>query len=169
MGTVSDRASDYDAIRPDVWSHLPFGLGYGSYDHVVYRVLDSEMLNRLVDTGVVGVVSFVLMLVTIVLAARGPIRSRDPDWGGPALAIACAAVAYLVLAFLFDVSSFPHTPYILMSLAGLLAVRAKQGDERVVRKRPEHARRPKLAAPGRRAEHGRALRAPVGTDVHGTR
>ena len=49
--TVSDRAADYDAVRPDVWSHLAFGRGYGSYDHVSYRILDSEMLSRLVEIG----------------------------------------------------------------------------------------------------------------------
>ena len=38
VSTVSDRTADYDAIRPDVWSHLFFGRGYSSYDHVTYRV-----------------------------------------------------------------------------------------------------------------------------------
>jgi hypothetical protein len=50
-------------------------------------------------------------------------------WSPPALAVAAAAVAYLVVAFLFDVSSFPHTPYILMTLAGLLAVVVGRADE----------------------------------------
>ncbi len=40
-----------------------------------------------------------------------------------ALPVAAAAVAYFVLGFLFDISSFPHAPYILMFLAGMLAVR----------------------------------------------
>jgi hypothetical protein len=122
VSTVSDRTADYDAIRPDVWTHLFFGRGYGSYDHVTYRVLDSEILSRLVDSGILGLLSVVLVPVCIVAAASGLIRSRDPVWSPPALAVAGAAVAFLVLAFLFDVTSFPHTPYILMSLAGLLAV-----------------------------------------------
>jgi hypothetical protein len=126
VSTVSDRTADYDAIRPDVWTHLFFGRGYGSYDHVTYRVLDSEILSRLVDSGILGLLSVVLLLVCIVAAASGLIRSRDPVWSPPALAVAGAAVAFLVLAFLFDVSSFPHTPYILMSLAGLLAVMRAQ-------------------------------------------
>jgi hypothetical protein len=122
VGTVSDRSADYDAIRPDLWTHLLFGRGYGSYDHISYRVLDSEVLSRIVDTGILGFLSLVLMVVSIVVAARGLIRSRHPVWSPPALAVAAAAIAFLVLAFLFDVTSFPHTPYILMSLAGLLAV-----------------------------------------------
>jgi hypothetical protein len=35
-----------------------------------------------------------------------------------------------VLAFLFDVTSFPHTPYLLLSLAGLLAAIVAQDDQR---------------------------------------
>jgi hypothetical protein len=122
VSTVSDRASDYDAVRPDVWSHLLLGRGYGTYDHNAYRVLDSEVLGRLVDTGVLGLLALFAMLLFIVFAARATIRSKHPVWSPPALAIAAAAVAFLVLAFLFDITSFPHDPYILMTLAGFLAV-----------------------------------------------
>jgi hypothetical protein len=125
VATVSDRSADYDAIRPDLWTHLAFGRGYGSYDHVSYRILDSEILSRLVDTGILGLLALVLMVASIVFAARRPIRSRVVGEASAGLAVAAAAVAFLVLAFLFDVTSFPHTPYILLSLAGLLAVVAK--------------------------------------------
>ena len=99
-------------------------------------MLDSEILSRIVDTGVLGLLSFFLMLVAIVFAASGTIRSRHPVWAPPALAVAAAAVAYMVLAFLFDVSSFPHTPYILMSLAGLLAVIVSPPEEEAAPPRP---------------------------------
>ena len=122
VATVSDRAADYDAVRPDVWSHLIFGRGYGTYDHLNYRILDSEMLSRLVDTGVVGVFALVFMIFAIVIAARRTINARHPEWSAPALAVVSSAVAFLVFTFLFDVTSFPHVPYILLALAGLLAV-----------------------------------------------
>lgn len=122
VSTVSDRASDYDAVRPDVWSNLLLGRGYGTYDHNAYRVLDSEVLSRLVDTGVLGLLALFMMLLLIVVAARATIRSRHPVWSPAALAVAAATVAFLVLTFLFDVTSFPHDPYILMSMAGFLAV-----------------------------------------------
>jgi hypothetical protein len=128
VSTVSDRASDYDAVRPDVWTHLLLGRGYGTYDHNVYRVLDSEVLGRLVDTGVLGLLALFLMLFAIVAAGRVLIRSRHPVWGPPALAIAAAAVAFLVLTFLFDVTSFPHDPYILMAFSGFLAVLVSDTD-----------------------------------------
>jgi hypothetical protein len=161
VSTVSDRTSDYDAVRPDVWSHLPFGLGYGSYDHTMYRVLDSEMLNRVVDVGVIGVLAFSLMVLSIVVTANRPIRNHDQRWGPVGLAVGPAAVAYFVLCFLFDVDSFPHTPYILMSLAGLLAVQAT--DVKAVRpRRLTAARAP--ARPRRDGHSGRPAKVLVGAE-----
>jgi hypothetical protein len=128
VSTVSDRISDYDAIRPDILSHPAFGRGYGSYEHTSYRILDNELLTRLVESGIVGLIAFVLIVVTIIAVAAPIIRSRDPARAPIALAIAAGAMPFLVLAALFDIMSFPHAPYILLTLAGLLAVIA--GDRR---------------------------------------
>jgi hypothetical protein len=80
------------------------------------------MLTRLLDSGVVGVVFYVLMLMSLLVAASFLIRSRHERWAPYALAVAAATVAFLVLSFLFDVMAFPHTPYALVSLAALLAI-----------------------------------------------
>jgi len=130
VSTVSDRVSDYDAIRPDILSHPIFGRGYGSYDHTSYRVLDNDLLTRLVESGIAGLVAFVLMVVMIIAVAAPIIRSRDPARAPPALAIAAAAAPFLVLSALFDIMSFPHAPYILLTLAGLLSVIAGAEQER---------------------------------------
>ena len=119
--TVSDRTADYDAVRPDLWTHLLLGRGSGSYEHTSYRILDNEILHQVLEIGVVGLVAFVLMGVTVVLSARRLIAARHPTWSPIALACAAAAVAFLVVATLFDSLSFPHVPYIFMALAGLLA------------------------------------------------
>ncbi|MGH2976453.1 MAG: O-antigen ligase family protein, partial [Solirubrobacterales bacterium] len=122
VSTVSDRVSDYDAIRPDILSHPVFGRGYGSYDHTSYRILDNDMLTRLVESGIAGLIAFVMIVVAIIATAAPIIRSRDPARAPPALAIAAGAAPFLVLSALFDIMSFPHAPYILLTLAGLLAV-----------------------------------------------
>jgi hypothetical protein len=122
VSTVSDRISDYDAIRPDLLSHPVFGRGFGSYEHTTYRVLDNDLLTRVVESGIVGLVTFILMVVMIIAVAAPIIRSRDPARAPPALAIAAAAAPFLVLSVLFDIMSFPHAPYILLTLAGLLSV-----------------------------------------------
>jgi hypothetical protein len=122
VNTVSDRTADYDAIRPDVWSHLAFGRGYGSYEPTTYRVTDMELLRQLIEVGVVGVLAFVMMIVAVVGVARGPIRARRPDEAPIALAVASSAVCLLVVSTLFDVMSFPHVPYVFLWMAALLAV-----------------------------------------------
>jgi hypothetical protein len=65
----------------------------------------------------------------VVLTARAPIRARGPDDSRVALAAAATAVAFFVVSTLFDVMSFPHCPYILLWMAGLLAVTVSQPSE----------------------------------------
>jgi hypothetical protein len=120
--TVSDRTSDYDAVRADLWSHLAFGRGFGTYEHISYRVLDMEMLKQLMEVGIVGLTAYIGLAVTIVIVAVRLIHSPFPTAQGVGLIAAAAAVAYLVVSTLFDVMSFPHCPYILLTLAGFLAV-----------------------------------------------
>ena len=76
--TVSDRTADYDAIRPDVWTHLAFGRGYGSYEPSSYRVTDMELLRQLIEVGVLGLAAYLFMIGAIVGVARRPIRARTP-------------------------------------------------------------------------------------------
>ncbi len=140
VSTVSDRVSDYDAIRPDLLSHLAFGRGFGSYDHSSYRILDNDLLVRLVETGLVGLVAFALMIGLIIAIAAPIIRGRDPAWAPPALAVAAAAGGFLMLSVLFDLMSFPHAPYLFLVLAGFLAA-ILQGD----RVRPAQQVRPEPA------------------------
>ena len=116
------------AVRPDVWTHLAFGRGYGSYEHQSYRVLDMELLRQLIEVGVVGLAAFILMVLSIVWTARAPIRARGPD-SRVALAAAATAISFLTVATLFDVMSFPHCPYILLWMAGLLAVSVSTSSE----------------------------------------
>lgn len=119
VNTVSDRTAAYDAIRPDVWTHLLLGRGLGSYDHNTYRILDSQILDWTIETGVVGLIAFIMFPITVVLASRKTIAARKPSSAPVALIGASAAVAFLVLAFLFDEMSFPHAVYIFLYLVGL--------------------------------------------------
>jgi hypothetical protein len=124
--TVSDRAADYDAIRPDVWTHLLMGKGWGSYEHVAYRILDSEGLHRLIEMGVLGLLAFVFMVGSVIGAARATIGDRDRTWAPLALIGTAAAVSFGVVSTLFDVMSFPHGVYIFLYVAGLVAAVASR-------------------------------------------
>ena len=122
LPTVSDRSSDYDAIRPDVWSNLALGRGWGTYNHESYRILDSEILHRTIETGVIGLIAFLLIPVAVLATVRRSIRSPDRSTAQIAVIGAAAAVGFFVLALLFDVMSFPHVPYVFLYMAGLVTV-----------------------------------------------
>jgi O-antigen ligase len=89
---------------------------------VSYRILDSELLHRLIEIGALGLVAFVLMGVSVIVSARATIASRDPTWAPSALIGAAAAVSFLVVSMLFDVLSFPHPTYTFFLMAAFVAV-----------------------------------------------
>jgi hypothetical protein len=146
VATVSDRSADYDAVRPDVWTHPIFGRGWGTYDHVVYRVLDSEVLRRLVEMGVVGLLAYLFMIGAVIGGARATISRRDGVYAPAALMGAASAAAFGTVSTLFDVLSFPHAAYTFLYMAGLVAAVAGRVQADV----PDHPRRLKVAPPPRR-------------------
>jgi hypothetical protein len=137
--TVSDRASDYDAVRPDVWTHLLVGRGWGSYSHVSYRILDSEILQRLIEMGVFGLLAYVFMIGSVIWAARSTITERDRTWAPLALTGAAAAVSFGVVSTLYDELSFPHGVYIFLYTAGLVAAVVSRDPDRVGAERRERS------------------------------
>ncbi len=137
VATVSDRTADYDAIRPDVWAHLLIGRGYGSYNHDTYRVLDSEILNRLIETGVLGLAAFVFVPIAVILIARRTVSERHPRWAPAALCGVAAAVCFLVISTLYDVMAVPHAPDVFLYMAGLVVAVVAQQDTPQSRLEPE--------------------------------
>ena len=127
VATVSDRTADYDAVRPDLWTHILFGRGYGSFDPHTYRVLDSEILGPIVDMGVLGLLAYLLIGVSVVLVGRKMVSRRDPRWSPPALCGVAAAVCMLAASFLYDFWGFPHGTYTFLYVAGLAVAVVRPG------------------------------------------
>lgn len=121
LPTVSDRSSDYDAVRPDVWGHFALGRGWGTYNHESYRIIDSEILLRTLETGVIGLVVFLSVGITVIAVSRKTIAGRGPD-APIALVGALVAIAFMMAAFLFDELAFPHAAYIFVYMVGLTSV-----------------------------------------------
>ncbi len=147
--TVQDRASDYDAIRPDVWSHVALGRGYGSYQPLGHRILDSEVLVRLIEMGVLGLAAFILLGVSVIACARRTIHSRHPIRGTAALAGAAAAAVFLMLAFLFDSTAFAQVPYIFLCFAAFVAA--------LIRRPEQSVRHTSATPPAPEVDAGRAV------------
>jgi hypothetical protein len=142
VATVSDRTADYDAIRPDLWTHLALGRGFGSYNHDTYRILDSEILSRTIETGVLGLAAFVLIAISVILVTRRTVSQRDPRFAPAALCAVGAAVCMLVIATLYDVMAYPHGPCVFLYLAGLgVAVAGPGSSAAAARPAPAHTLR----------------------------
>ncbi len=159
--TTTDRTARYDAVAPDVLRHLLLGRGFASYDPHKYRILDNEYLGLLITAGVIGVGLYLAILGAMMSLAHGAIRDFAPRFrsypaaGGkraaelsahPAsdreraslalAALACIGVVLLSSA-LFDVLSFPHVPYLLFFVAGMvIALRERHAP--LVAEHPAH-------------------------------
>ena len=120
--TTKDRTSDYDAVRPDVMSHVLFGRGYQTYDGHKYRILDNEYLALAIGVGFVGLATYLLIFAVALSAAHPTIRGPDPRRASLALACAGAVAVMAVVTLLFDNLSFPHVPYLFFFIAALVVV-----------------------------------------------
>ena len=104
-------------------AHLLFGRGYGTYNHDTYRILDSEILNR-VDRGR-GARASPPSCSSGSRWSSCPARTiaeRDPRWAPGALCGTAAAVAFITVSTLFDVTAVPHGTDTFLYMAGLAAV-----------------------------------------------
>jgi O-antigen ligase len=126
--STQQRSNDYDAVAPDIRSHPALGRGYGSYDHLKYRILDNQYLGLLVTVGIVGTASYILMLLAGMVSAHRA-RKRAKAVPPPLMAAASGAIAsFIVGSALFDVLSFAHVTYMVMFILGLIV--AAQHPER---------------------------------------
>ena len=121
VGTTQHRQDGYDAIRPLVWGYPILGMGYGSYNGVLNRILDNQMLDNLINTGVVGEVVYVMMPLVVLWTALPLIRARRNEHSRDALACGVSAVVFLTVSMIFDDMSFPHVPYIFLTSSAFVA------------------------------------------------
>jgi hypothetical protein len=140
------RTSDYEAVVPDVLTHPAIGRGYGTLDSQkvdTYRIFDNEYLGELYQTGFLGLLAFIgLILTPVVIAVRYAARNDNPLRGPPALAAAAGILGFFVAAALYDILTFPQAPYLFLFLAAMCTTAAS-----VEKVAPQQARR---ALPRRR-------------------
>jgi len=116
-GSTQDRQNDYPAVMPDILDKPALGRGFGSYDSHKYRVLDNQYLGLTVETGAIGVATYVVLLASVGIAAHRAARSREKQW---AVAAVAATAAFAVSNLLFDALAFPQAPYVFLFIAALV-------------------------------------------------
>ncbi len=133
VGTTTHRVAAYEFVRPYLWTNPAFGIGYGTYGANVNRIFDSQVLDTILDSGIVGLLTYLGMILTSLFTAVSIVRrhSRNSEVARMATALGAAAVAFFVSSFLYDAVGFPHGPYIFLAITGLIAVlyRGQSGNE----------------------------------------
>lgn len=142
------RVQDYSAIAPDIKTNILIGRGYGALDpdnRRWFRVLDNQYLGILFQTGFIGLLGYVGIVIAALITAHALIKRGD-DRAPPILAAAAGCAAYGLVSGTYDALSFPQAPYSFFFAAGLIAVagavprNAEQASDA-----PAHASEPVLA------------------------
>lgn len=123
--STQGRTSDYDAVMPDIKAHPALGRGYGTFDSHKYRLLDNQYLMLLIETGALGLMAYMGMILTVIFTGHRVIRDGDQFRAPPALAASAAAAAFFVCSALFDVLAFPQVPYLFFFVAALAVAAAR--------------------------------------------
>lgn len=127
-GNYTDgRAGDYGAIAPDILSNLVIGRGYGSLnplDWQHYRILDNQYLDELFNTGILGLLSYLALVLAAIGSAHGVIK-RGGTRASPALAAAAGAAAFGTVSATFDAMGYQQAIYSFLFVAGLIALLAR--------------------------------------------
>jgi hypothetical protein len=121
------------------------GRGLSTFIPSIYRTLDNQYLGTLIESGLLGLIALLALLVgsvSIGLSIRA--RSSDPEVRSLSYSLAVSAAVAVVSFFTFDAFGFPMLSGMLFLLLGCLGAlwRLEIGNrqpERVLIKR-EHAR-----------------------------
>ncbi|HYJ21163.1 MAG TPA: O-antigen ligase family protein [Solirubrobacterales bacterium] len=143
--STAGRTSDYPAVVPDLLSNPLLGRGYGTLDSSrgdIYRIFDNQYLGQLYQTGALGLMAFLALIITPLVVVRSVLRSDHPLRGPPALAAGAGCLAFGVSTALYDVLSFLGAPYLFLFLAAMCTCAAS-----VEVLRPAPARAPSVRLP----------------------
>ena len=118
--TTKDRVARYDAVRPDVMSHVLLGSGFQSYDPVNNRILDNEFMGLMIGVGGIGLAAYLAIFGVLLAIGHTMIRGPDPRKSAAALALQASIVTTAVANALFDELSFTHVSYLFFFMAALV-------------------------------------------------
>jgi O-antigen ligase len=123
--STTHRTNGISSIWPDVVAHPLLGRGYGSVNvdkPDQFRILDDQYLSILWQTGALGLLSYLWMIIAPIVGARRARRSRDPTIARTAIAASAGCLAFLVVNVLFDTFSYSQAPYMFFILAAFCVV-----------------------------------------------
>jgi len=125
--SVTHREQDLARSGFLVRQSFLFGRGFGTFipseftpPHQPVASLDNQYLGSLIETGIVGLVCLILLLLVWLFTALGARRrSRDPATRELALALAGSALALAFGLYVFDAFSFATVSGLMFLLLGM--------------------------------------------------
>ncbi|WP_214633059.1 O-antigen ligase family protein [Antrihabitans cavernicola] len=129
--SIASRARGQQYVAEHYGNHPWFGQGIGTYPILNQPYLDNEYLGRLMETGIFGVATLILLLVTALGYALVAARNHDiaemestsvaRGGGEIARAIAASLTAIIIINTILDTSGFAQITGIIWILIGLSA------------------------------------------------
>jgi hypothetical protein len=102
------RTEDYAVVGRFISESPLIGRGFGTFDPVEFVLLDNQYLGILIETGVLGLASLILLFLIGIFTARGARRRcTDPHDRELAQAIAASIAVAMVSYLTFDAFAFP--------------------------------------------------------------
>jgi hypothetical protein len=122
IGTESSsaaRTGDYGAVGERFAQHPWLGQGFGTTTPQNFRVLDNQYLATLVETGIIGLIAVLTVLVSGWLLARGARKAtRDDETRHLAQCFAASVAAAAISFGTFDAFSFPMAACLTYFMVG---------------------------------------------------
>lgn len=128
--SISYRTHRYPLIVDEIAKHVWLGRGMGTWYFPKHFAFDNQYLMTLVDSGVIGLVTFAGLLLTGMYAAlRARSLTADPEQRDLGLVLAAALMGPMIGAATFDLRTFQTVTGLMFLLLGatgalLRAVRA---------------------------------------------
>jgi hypothetical protein len=131
--SLATRLQDYeeldDLLGPSPW----FGRGPNALESYVARdgngiILDNQYLLQIAETGVIGLVGLLMLLMSAGAAAVGRIRGPTTE-RGLWVAAAGAVVGFAIMCATFDALRFAQATALLMVVVGLLSASDLGGED----------------------------------------
>ena len=118
--SLAHRSDNIPYILPLLKGRVWSGIGFGTYQPVVYRVLDDQYLVTLVNSGVLGAIGLALLFLAGATIARDGRRQlvdvSDRDFGQ---ALAAGLLVLGVSAAFYDEFAFRQSALLVFVLLGL--------------------------------------------------
>jgi O-antigen ligase len=127
QASTEGRTADYEAVVPDVLSHPAIGRGFGTHNSIIhdtYRIFDNGYLDLIYEVGLIGLLTWLAVVLLPVFQARYAARSDNLLRGPPALAASAGLIAFGVASALYDMLNFPQAPYLFVFLAAMCTTAA---------------------------------------------